>query len=40
MFATLNSLGDMYILLGELIIGGTTGAIGYVIMDTGDYQVQ
>lgn len=40
MFLTLNAMGDMYILLGELIIGGSTGALGYIIMANGDYQVQ
>ena len=39
MFATLNSLGDMYIFLGQIIIGGATGALGFFIMSDGDYQV-
>jgi len=39
MFATLNSLGDMYIFLGQIIIGCATGALGYFIMSDGDYQV-
>ena len=39
-FATLNALGDMYILLGRIFIGGVTGMFGYLLItQSGAYQV-
>lgn len=38
MFASLNALGDIYTFLGRIIIGGTTGLCGYLIMIGGTYD--
>jgi len=32
LFGTLDALGGLYGFLGRILIGGSTGAIGYIIM--------